>query len=57
MKYWKIQFNDNREGFGYLEFDENMVATNIYDEEGSIITEAVGYFPIEFDNVIPPFIV
>ncbi len=57
MKYWKIQFNDTREGFGYLEFDENMVATNIYDEEGSIITEAVGYFPIEFDNVIPPFIV
>lgn len=57
MKYWKIQFNDNREGFGYLEFDENMVATTIYDEEGNIVTEPVGYFPIEFDNVIPPFIV
>lgn len=40
-----------------MEFDENMVATTIYDEEGNIVTEPVGYFPIEFDNVIPPFIV
>lgn len=54
--FWKIQFNDKKEGIGYLEFDENMIAINIYDEEGNIVTDPVGYFPIEFENVKPEFI-
>jgi len=54
--FWKIQFNDNRSDIGYLEFDEFKVAINTYDEYGNIIADPVGYYPIEFENVNPPFI-
>lgn len=51
--FWKIQFNDKREGIGYLQFDENMIAVNLFDEHGNVVTEPCGYSPIEFD-VAPP---
>lgn len=53
--YWKIEFNDKLQGFGYLQFDENMIAIGLFDEQGNVITEPCGYTPVEF-NVTPDWI-
>lgn len=48
--YWKIQFDGEFTGEGWLEFDEFMIAQNIYDLDGNVITDARDYHPIEFNT-------
>ena len=54
--FWKIEFDEGLEGFGYLELDSQMVQVNLFDEKGDVVEIPVGYHPIEFKNVIPPWL-
>lgn len=48
--YWKIQFDGEKTGFGWLQFNEAMECIAIFEEDGTPITEGVDYHPIEFDT-------
>lgn len=47
--FWKIKFDEGASGFGFVQFDENMVAIGLFDIDGKAITTAVGYTPVQFD--------
>lgn len=48
--FWKIEFDGERQGQGWLKFNENMESIGIYTLTGELITENVEYHPIEFDT-------
>lgn len=48
MTYWLIQFDD-REGFGVLEFNSEMVAIGIYYLDGTPLEGVCEYHPVEFN--------
>jgi hypothetical protein len=50
MTYWKIQFTDGLDGFGWCKFDDQMVCIGVYDEDGNEAKGGFGYTPIEFDT-------
>lgn len=48
--WWKIQFNDGLDGFGWLHFNESMEAIGLYDAQGNEVIVPCGYFPVEFST-------
>ncbi len=49
--FWKIQFDGEKTGFGWVQFNEAMEAIGLFEEDGTpIVNEGVDYHPIEFDT-------
>lgn len=46
--WWKIQFDDGLDGFGWLKLDET--TSIIYTENGEEVSAPVSYHPIEFNT-------
>jgi hypothetical protein len=49
MIYWKIKFDDADRDMGWLEFNDDMIETGIYELDGKLITSdsTINYHPIE----------
>lgn len=50
MTFWRVRFDDKKEGFGWLKFDDQMVEIGLFEDDGEPVKEPCGYTPIEFDT-------